>query len=127
MMVSYCSGLNSPLRHPCRKRRLMPALGGDRFSSHRSFFSLRLSFLFRRHMTLAVAVPSLVQSISQSVLPFKAPYDPGCCGAYSCSINQSINQASQMNFLLSLKILEDLKSRSTIILKKKKCNKEYFI
>ncbi len=45
----------------------MPALGGDRFSSLRTF-SLQLSFLFWRHTTLAVAAPSLIQSIKQSIM-----------------------------------------------------------
>ncbi len=39
----------------------MLALCGDRFSSLRSF-SLRFSFLFRRHMTLGAAAPSHIQS-----------------------------------------------------------------
>ncbi len=39
---------------------------GDRFFSLRSFF-LRLYFLFRRHMTMAVAAPILVQSVSHSL------------------------------------------------------------
>ncbi len=50
------------------KRLLMPALGGNRFYSLRSF-SLRLYFLFRRHMTQAVAAPTLVQSMNQSIKP----------------------------------------------------------
>ncbi len=44
----------------------MRTLGGNRFSSLKYFF-LRLSFLFRRHITLAVAAPSLVQSINPSL------------------------------------------------------------
>ncbi len=65
MMIKTHPRISPATSAACRKRRLMPALGGDRFSSL-SFFSLRLFFLFRRHMTLAVAAPSLVQSINQS-------------------------------------------------------------